>query len=149
MNFSKAKRAVATLMLATMVLGQASTVSAAGKNFSMDKKWTTIPRDEAYQPVCSKPKADNEQRWYITLTKVDGLANPTSNRNGNAIAATKAPTGFTKPIPLFKNDKNKRKSQEYFSGSGARKNVKCVLHIGGNSNNTKRYTIQLAGRYSS
>lgn len=67
MNFSKAKRVVATLMLATMVLSQASTVSAGNgkefKGFSMN----TIPRSEDVKGVATMKKSDNEQNWYLTL----------------------------------------------------------------------------------
>lgn len=147
MKSNKVKRILATLMLSTMVLGQASTVSAAGKNFG--KSWTTTPREERLQDVCQKAKADNEQRWYITLTKVGGLGTAKSNKNGNALAVSQSPGGVSAPIPLFSNDLNRTKSQGYYKGAGAKKGKVCHLLIGGNSNNTKRYKLNLKGRYSS
>ena len=145
----KAKRMIAALMLSTMVLGQASSVSAGTgkefKNFKMD----TRQRSEDTRVAVGKAKADNEQRWYLTLTKVDGLGTETSNSNGNALAFSSTTKGSTAPIPLFKSNLNRTVRKEYYKEMGAKKNTWCNLHIGSNSNNKKSYKLRLAGKYSS
>lgn len=148
MNFSKAKRAVATLMLATMVLGQASTVSAGnGKNFkkfSMD----TIPRSEDVQGMVSMQKSDNEQRWYLTLYTVGGLGTEKSNPNGNALAYSKCAKGQSYPKALFKGYKNNTQKQAYRPIRPGKGTI-CTLYLGSNSNNRKSYKLRLSGRFCS
>lgn len=58
-------------------------------------------------------------------------------------------TTMSSPKSLFKEYKNKTQVVEYTNKSIAKKGALGTLYLGGNENNTKSYTLTLAGRYTS
>lgn len=148
------RKVAVSLVLGITIVAQAGNVSAASVKFGTFT-WTTTSRDEALFAATQKRKADNEKNWYLTLTTSKGLSKRSgSNKNGRALAysAINSNLGAGGPVPLFK-DVNKNNTTVTYPYSSYERSVKKgalgTLYLGGNSNNTKTYTITLAGRYTS
>lgn len=136
-----------TVLAITAIMGfPVSNVMAGSVRFE-DKSISTIPNNETYYKIVAKAKADNEQYWYVTITKSTNLGTSGQPRLilTSAKGKKKAATSSSK-LGLFKGMTGTQKMKY---PSRADKGETYKLFGTGNNNIKQPHNITISGRYTS
>ena len=136
-----------TALAITAIIGFPISNVMAGSVAFENKSISTIPNNETYYKIVAKAKADNEQYWYVTITKSINLGPSGQPRLilTSAKGKKKARVSSSK-LGLYKGMTGTQKMRY---PSKANKGDTYKLFGTGNNNINKPFTITISGRYTS